>query len=188
MKEQSEASSAWTRVAEAEGGDGLAVARGRQDDARERDCVGRAGARLELGVEQALVDVVADSDERVPVGVGQEPADAEVGGVVDGRLGAEGAALLQVLLDLRVLVVHLEADLVAAVEDARAEAAGRGGDHRAGEDDGDLVGPPERQLVADRALEPLPTRLRTVEDARVGRARADAAPAGSGSRGRGRRW
>jgi hypothetical protein len=35
-------------------------------------------------------------------------------------------------------------------------------------DDGDVVGPAERELVADRALEPLPARLRAVEDARVG--------------------
>ena len=65
-------------------------------------------ARLELVVEEALVDLVADRDERLPVLLGQAPADAEVAGVVDGRLGAERSALSEVLLDLRRAVVNLD--------------------------------------------------------------------------------
>lgn len=64
--------------------------------------------------------------------------------------------------------MDLQAHLVAAVEDARPEAARRAGDHLAGEDDGDVVGAAERELVAEYALEPFPAGLGTVEDARVG--------------------
>jgi hypothetical protein len=94
--------------------------------------------------------------------------DDEVVGVVNGRLGAERAALLRVLLDLGVLVVHLEADLVAAADHARPEAAGGGRDHFPGEDDGDVVRTAERELVAKHALEPGPGGCGWGEDARVG--------------------
>jgi hypothetical protein len=121
-----------TRVAEAQRRDGLAVGVVcGEDDVGEGVGAGRAGACLELGVEQAFVDLVADREQRLEVGVGEQPADAEVVAVIDGRLRAERGALLQVLLDLGVLVVHLQADLVAAVEDTRPEAAGRGRDHLA---------------------------------------------------------
>ena len=59
-------------------------------------------------VQEALVDLMADGDERLPVGLGQSSADAEVAGVVDGRLGSERAALFEVLLDLRGAVVNLD--------------------------------------------------------------------------------
>jgi hypothetical protein len=63
-------------------------------------------------------------------------------------------ALLQVLLDLRVLVVHLQADLVAAADHARPETPRGGGDHLAGKDDGDVVGTAEDELIGEHALEP----------------------------------
>jgi hypothetical protein len=50
---------------------------------------------------------VSDVDQRLPVGVGQEPADAEVAGVVDRALGSERAAFFEVLLDLRGAVMDL---------------------------------------------------------------------------------
>jgi hypothetical protein len=59
-----------------------------------------ASARVKLVGEQALVDLMADIDQRVPVLVGQQPADTEVAGVVDRRFGAQGAAFFEVLLDL----------------------------------------------------------------------------------------
>jgi hypothetical protein len=80
----------------------------------------------------------------------------------------ERAGLLEVLLDLRVLVLDLERDLVAAVADAGLEAARAGRAHGAGEDDRHLVGPGEPELVAGHALEPVAAGLGTVEDARVG--------------------
>src|SRR5262249_13667683 len=48
------------------------------------------------------------------------------------------------------------------------EPAGRGRDHAAGEDERDVVGTAERELVADHALKPGPACLRAVENARVG--------------------
>ena len=81
----------------------------------ERRGVGRAGARLELGGEQALVDVMADLNERVPVVGGEQAADAEVARVVDRRLGPERAAFFEVLLDLGGPVVDLDRRLDAAV-------------------------------------------------------------------------
>ena len=72
---------------------------GWQHHALEQRGVWRALARVKLVVEQSLVDLVPDIDERVTVGVGEHPADGEVAGVVDGRLGPERAALFEVLLD-----------------------------------------------------------------------------------------
>jgi hypothetical protein len=54
-------------------------------------------------VQQPLVDLVADVDQLLPVGVGEEPSDPEVAGVVDRGLGSERAAFFEVLLDLGVL-------------------------------------------------------------------------------------
>src|SRR5207244_9676882 len=77
-------------------------------------------------------------------------------------------ALLEVLLDLRVLVVDGERDLDAARDDLRPEAAGGRLRDLAREDERDPVGAAERQLVAQRLLEPGPAGLGTVEDTRVG--------------------
>jgi len=49
-----------------------------------------------LVIEQPLVDLVTDLGQRLPVGVVDDTADAEVVGVVDRRLGSERAALLEV--------------------------------------------------------------------------------------------
>jgi len=132
--------------------------------------LGCRGARagFDLRFEQAVVDALADGEQGLPVGLGEQATDSEVVAVVDGGLGAEGAAFLQVLLDLRGFVVDLEPGRVVAVEDPGVEATGGGGDDPAGEDDGDALGPAEGELVAERLLEPQPARLRAVEDARVG--------------------
>jgi hypothetical protein len=47
-----------------------------------------ASARVKLVVQQALVDLVGDVDQRLPVLVGEKPADAEAVAVVDGRLSS----------------------------------------------------------------------------------------------------
>ena len=74
--------------------------RGWQHHALKQRRVWCALAHVKLVIEQALVDLVADVDQRLPVGVGEQPTDAEVAGVVDGRLGSEGAGFFVVLLDL----------------------------------------------------------------------------------------
>jgi hypothetical protein len=145
---------AW--VAEAERGRGPAVVvLGGQDDPLECGGVGRAGAGLQLRVEQALVDLVADPDERPPVVVAEQAADAEVVAVVDRRLRPERATLLPVLLDLRGAVVDVDPGLDAAVDHPGLEAAGRAAADPAAEDDRDVVGAAERQQVAERLLEPI---------------------------------
>jgi hypothetical protein len=57
---------------------------------------------------------MADVDQRVPVLVGEQPADTEVAGVVDGRLGSQSAALFEVLLDLQGAEGDLDRGLGAA--------------------------------------------------------------------------
>ena len=98
----------------------------------------------------------------------RETADAEVVGVVDGRLGSERAAFLEVLLDLGVLVVRLDLRLGAAMNDAGAEPSRGAGDDLAAERDLHVVGAPERELVGDHQLEPVAARGRLVEHAGVG--------------------
>ena len=60
-------------------------------------------------VKESLVDLVADVDQCVPVRVGEQPADTEVAGVIDRRLGPKGAAFFEVLLGLeaQLLVVRV---------------------------------------------------------------------------------
>jgi hypothetical protein len=78
----------------------LAVFDGRRHQTLERRGVWRAGARLKLGVQEPIVDLIADLSELLPGVGGQGAVDAEVVGVVDGRLGSERPAFLEVLLDL----------------------------------------------------------------------------------------
>ena len=65
------------------------------------------GSWQTLDVEQTSVGGEADLPQRGQVA--QSTADAEVAAVIDGRLGTEGLTLFVVLLDLRVLVVHVQA-------------------------------------------------------------------------------
>jgi hypothetical protein len=74
-------------------------------------------ARVKLVVQEPLVDLMSDVDQRVPVLVGEEPADPEVAGVVDPRLGSQRAAFFEVLLDLRRAVIDLDRRLGPTVED-----------------------------------------------------------------------
>jgi hypothetical protein len=60
---------------------------------------------------------MADVQQGVPVLGCEQPSDAEVAGVVDRRLGSQGAAFLEVLLDLAVLVVRLDLRIDAALDD-----------------------------------------------------------------------
>jgi len=59
-----------------------------------------------LDVQETSVGLKADPPQGGKIG--QPFADAEVAGVVDRRLGAQGATLLVILLDLGVLVVDVD--------------------------------------------------------------------------------
>jgi len=125
-------------------------------------------ARVKLVVQEPLVDLMSDVDQLGPVLVGEEPADTEVAGVVDGRFGSERAAFFEVLLDLRGAEVDLDRGLDAAVEDLGVKPSRRPAADAAAEDDRGLVGPTERELVGDRCLEPRAPGGRPVKDAGVG--------------------
>ena len=60
--------------------------------------LGEAVKRGAGHVEEALVDLMTDGDERLPVLLGKAAADHEIAGVVDGRLSAQGAAIFEVPL------------------------------------------------------------------------------------------
>ena len=90
-------------------------------------------------------------------------ADLEVAGIVDGGLGAQRPAFLVVLLDLGVLVVHVQRRDNPLGEYARAKPPRRVLFHEALEDQLHLVGPAEVQVLADNVLEKEPARLRAVQ-------------------------
>ena len=58
---------------------------GCQHHALERGGVWRAVARLEVVVEEPLVDVLTGPHQRLPVSLGQVAADPEVAGVMRSR-------------------------------------------------------------------------------------------------------
>src|SRR5512139_891940 len=94
----------------------------------------------------------------------ERTTDLEVIGIVDGRFGPEGLAFLVVLLDLGLLVLHVERGHDPLRQDAGAEAAwGPAGD-AAVEEELHLIGPPEVEILADHLFEEPAARERTVED------------------------
>src|SRR6266478_633091 len=118
-----------------------------------------------LDLKQSAVDVVADGaqmDEIVDA-----LGAAEIVRVVDGGLGAEGAVLLEVLLDVAALVFDVQAGIDTVGDDARAIAMmrrrrpARGAD---GEKQAHAVGAAEVEVVADEALEEVAALHRVIED------------------------
>src|SRR5438876_2906764 len=95
-------------------------------------------------------------------------ADAEVPRVVDRRLRAQRAALLVVLLDARAFVVDVQRGGDALGEHPGAEAARRATGDAAAEDELDLVGAADVEILADDLLEEDAAGHRTVEDLREG--------------------
>ena len=76
-----------------------------------------------LDVEKTPVGLKADLPQSGQVL--QQLADAEVARVVDGGFGAQGAALLVILLDAGVLVIDVQRGNHPVGDHARAEPAGR---------------------------------------------------------------
>ena len=104
-----------------------------------------------LDAEQASVGREADRFQIIKVA--QPSAHPEVVGVVDHRLGAQGAPALVVLLDVRVLVVH-EQRRHHPVGDHAGPVPRRGPSRDASvEDQLHAVGPPQVEVLADRLLE-----------------------------------
>ena len=111
------------RVAEAQRGDALAGLDGGLLEAVEGVLGQHAVVTEALDLEQLAIDLVAEVAQVRQVGDGL--ADVEVLRVVDRGFGAEGVLLLEVLLDVRGLVLDVQAGLDAVGDHARAIAAGR---------------------------------------------------------------
>src|SRR6202008_1566964 len=76
-----------------------------------------------LRVAQTLVGRIANRPTGFSVLGGAPPADAEVAGVADNRLGAQRALLLEVLLDPAGLVIAADLRIDALGDDLGAPAA-----------------------------------------------------------------
>ncbi len=122
-----------------------------------------------LRLQQPTVGPEADLPELWQVA--EKPADAEVACVVDGGLGAKRAFQLEVLLDPGVLVADMQRGIHPMGDDARREPARRALVDSPVEDQADLVGTPQVQMVADHLLEPLPSMQRTPEHLGAGELR-----------------
>jgi hypothetical protein len=115
-----------------------------------------------LQLQQAPVDPLA---ERTEVGeVLQAPADPEVVRVVAGGRGAQGAPLLEGLLDVAARVRPVQAGDDAVQQDAGLEPAGRVRAAPAVYQQLDAVRVAKLEVVAEHLLEALPPALRAVED------------------------
>src|SRR6266498_3700949 len=104
-----------------------------------------------LSVQQPLVDRTGLGLQAVEVG--QQPLAAEVVGVVDHGLDAQGTAVFEVLLDAGVLVEDVDGDAAGVPVD-------RGLEHPAGlaaavasEDDLDVLGASQVEVVGHQRLE-----------------------------------
>src|SRR5262249_7046475 len=138
-------------VGEAQAGDALTVAIERPVDRLEGSFGQQAVMAEPFELEQASIGGKADLTQLRQVG--QTLADLEVVSVVDRGLGPERTAFLVVLLDAGALVVDVQRGRDALGEDAGAEAAGGGTDDLAVEDQLDLVGAAEVEVLANDLLE-----------------------------------
>jgi hypothetical protein len=109
-------------IPKAQSGDAVAVAGARALQVIEFAAVKAAIVGDALGIQQALVDVVADRLELPQVG--QSLSDAEVHGLIDGRLGAESFSLFEVLFDVTALVLDVETRVDVGRDDSRSVAIG----------------------------------------------------------------
>jgi hypothetical protein len=114
-----------------------------------------------LDVEETSVGGEAD----LPQGgkVAQPSADAEVTAVIDGGLCSKRGVQLVVLLDLGVLVVHVQGRGDAFGDDPGAEPTGGAAVDAAGKDQAHLVGSAYVQVVTDDLLEEDPAGHGPVE-------------------------
>src|SRR5215471_3567984 len=148
---------------------GKTQARGALTASYDRSVDGLQG----IFAEDAVVAQPLDFDEPL---IGRKPdraqlrkivqafADPEVISVVDGRLGPQGPVFLVVLLDARVLVIDVQGWGDILGDDPGAKAGLGMARDPAIEDEFDLLGAAEIEVLADHLLEEQTTVQRSVED------------------------
>jgi hypothetical protein len=104
-----------TGITEAQSRDAMALDEQGALELRELFAIPTATVGETFGLEQAPVGALADRLELPKIG--QALANPEVGRVVDGGFGAQGAPLFEVLFDLAVLVLDVEAGIDAVGDD-----------------------------------------------------------------------
>ena len=114
-----------------------------------------------LDFEQPAVGAEADLAQFRQVV--QSLADAEVVGVVDGGFGAQSALFLVILLDPGVLVIDVQGRGDVLGDDAGAEPSRGAAGDPAIEDQLDLVGAAEIEVLADHLFEEQPAMHRAIE-------------------------
>jgi len=88
-------------------------------------------------VEQSTVDVVADTSEAIEIA--EFPSDLEVVGIVDGGFRSKSTLQLEILLDLRRLVIESEARNDTRGKNAGAKSAWSTTCHTTVEDDRNVI-------------------------------------------------
>jgi len=115
-----------------------------------------------LDLEQAAIGRKTDFAQFWQIA--QTLANAEIVGVVDGGLGAQGAVFLVVLLDARVLVIDIQGRRHVLSNDAGAETSGGSRRNPAIEDEPDFFWSAEVEILTDDVLEEEAAVLGLVED------------------------
>ena len=150
------------RVPEAQARSALAVDLRRTVQRSER--LGSDGAVVAEALDAEQASVGSKADLLQIIEVLQPAADIEVIRVVDDRLGAQRATLLVVLLDARVLVVHMQRRDDPVGNDAGAIPRGGASADAPVEDQLHVVGSPHVEVLAHHLLEEDPSGHRPVED------------------------
>src|ERR1700724_2985322 len=152
-------------IAEAQGCDAMTVGEQGSVETCELFAVALTGIGEALGGEQTPVGALADCLELPEVGQGL--ADPEVGRFVDGRFGAQGVSLFEVLLDVAVLVLDVEAGIDAVGDDAGPVpvCGGRGTTGQpAVKQQADAVGTPQVEISPHDLVKKVASVQRAVED------------------------